>query len=196
LGWAADCYTAGYVCTNLDTQIKGSRPPYFGVDSGAANAYVVTPVAPLGPGLKTGSVVIFIAGASNTTTSTINFGGSGVKTIKKWSAGVLSNLSTGDITAGQIMTLIYDGTYFQIASGSGGGTANFSYAEVPSGSINGSNVTFTLAHTPNPSAGLDCRLNGLGQRVGGSDDFTLATATITYNAAPLTGDTLVCWYPY
>jgi hypothetical protein len=74
-------------------------------------------------------------------------------------------------------------------------TGNFSDAEVPSGSINGSNVTFTLAHTPNPAASLDCFENGLEQRASGAD-FTLATATMTYGTAPPTGSTLVCYYRY
>src|SRR6266498_1520641 len=47
-----DCYTAGFNCTNLDTQIKGSRLPFFGTDSGSTNTYVLTTIAPLGPALR------------------------------------------------------------------------------------------------------------------------------------------------
>lgn len=71
----------------------------------------------------------------------------------------------------------------------------FSDNEVPSGSINSSNVTFTLAHTPSPALSLSCFLNGVEQRAAGAD-FTLSTATITYGTAPTTGDTLVCSYRY
>jgi hypothetical protein len=74
-------------------------------------------------------------------------------------------------------------------------TGTFSDAEVPSGTINGSNVTFTLAHTPSPAADLTCFLNGVEQRAAGAD-YTLATATITYGTAPATGSTLVCNYRY
>lgn len=74
-------------------------------------------------------------------------------------------------------------------------SGNFADAEVPSGTINGSNVTFTLAHTPNPAASLNCFENGLQQRAGGAD-LTLATATITYATAPPTGSTLDCFYRY
>jgi hypothetical protein len=74
-------------------------------------------------------------------------------------------------------------------------SGTFADAEVPTGTINGSNVTFTLAHTPSPAASLNCFENGISQRAGGAD-LTLATATITYAVAPPTGATLVCYYRY
>jgi len=77
--------------------------------------------------------------------------------------------------------------------GGGGTTINFVDAEVPSGTINSSNTVFTLAFTPNPAASLQLYRNGILQRAGGVD-YTLATATITYVTAPVTGDTHVCSY--
>lgn len=74
-------------------------------------------------------------------------------------------------------------------------SGTFADQETPTGTINGSNTTFTLAHTPSPAASLTCFLNGLGQRAGGAD-FTLATATMTYATAPATSSTLVCNYRY
>ena len=74
-------------------------------------------------------------------------------------------------------------------------TGTFADAEVPTGSINSSNTTFTLAHTPSPAADLTCFLNGIEQRAAGAD-YTLATATLTYGTAPVTGSTLVCNYRY
>ena len=74
-------------------------------------------------------------------------------------------------------------------------TGTFADAEVPSGTINGANTSFTLAHTPSPAGSLSCYENGVQQRAGGAD-FTLATATITYGVAPPTGSTLVCFYRY
>lgn len=59
---------------------------------------------------------------ANTTTATLNINGIGAKTIKK---NVTSDLVTGDISAGQILALSYDGTNFQIvgsvSTGGGGG---------------------------------------------------------------------------
>lgn len=72
-------------------------------------------------------------------------------------------------------------------------TGTFADAETPTGSINGSNVTFTLAFTPSPAASLLCAENGLSQRASGND-FTLSTNTITYATAPPSGATLACFY--
>lgn len=73
-------------------------------------------------------------------------------------------------------------------------TAANDYQEVPSGSINGSNVTFTLAHTPGAATNVNCFLNGLQQRQGAGLDYTISGATITYLTAPPTGYTLNCLY--
>jgi hypothetical protein len=72
---------------------------------------------------------------------------------------------------------------------------NFADAEVPTGLINGSNTSYSLAHTPSPAASLNCFENGASQRASGAD-LTLSTATITYGTAPPTGTTLVCYYRY
>ncbi len=72
-------------------------------------------------------------------------------------------------------------------------TARIISNETPTGAINGSNVTFTLAF--NPIAGtVRVRLNGLGQMAGVGNDYTISGAVITYNSAPLTGDTLLVDY--
>lgn len=74
-------------------------------------------------------------------------------------------------------------------------TGTFADQEIPSGTINGVNATFTLAHTPNPAASLTCFENGIAQRAAGAD-FTLATATMTYGVAPPTNTTLACNYRF
>ena len=80
-------------------------------------------------------------------------------------------------------------------SGSGGGSVpSFASAEVPSGAIDGINETYTLAHTPSPSASLQLFLNGALQTEG--EDFSLATNTITFNVPPLAGSVLVAYYMY
>lgn len=59
--------------------------------------------------------------------------------------------------------------------------------ETPSGAINGSNVSFTLANTP-VSGSVAVYLNGLLQTAG--DDYTISGSTITYAVAPIAGDVL------
>lgn len=78
-------------------------------------------------------------------------------------------------------------TWVQVAS-TGLSAANFVTEEVPSGSINGSNVTFTLANTPTTGT-VRLFLNGLRQRAGGND-YAISGTTITMTTAPLTGEYL------
>jgi hypothetical protein len=65
----------------------------------------------------------------------------------------------------------------------------------PTGTINSSNTSFTLSPTPTVAANVNCFLNGLQQRQGAGNDYTISGATITYLTAPATGSTLNClWY--
>lgn len=63
-----------------------------------------------------------VAGAS-VGSDTLNVNGLGGKTIKK--NGGADNLSAGDLVSGGVYTFIYDGTDFQLISGSGGGSSDF-----------------------------------------------------------------------
>ena len=98
--------------------------------------------------------------------------------------------ATGELTvkkdSGSIVSLEQGGT--------GGSFGIFQDAETPSGVIDGVNVTFTLAATPNPAASLVLTKNGIVQKP--AIDFTLSLATITFltGAEPQVGDTLLSWY--
>lgn len=76
-----------------------------------------------------------------------------------------------------------------------GASLSFSDAETPSGSVNGSNVTFTLANSPSPATSLSLYVNGALQTPGG-EDYSLSGATITMVNAPLTGSIIRAWYRY
>jgi hypothetical protein len=75
-------------------------------------------------------------------------------------------------------------------------TSAFADGETPSGAVNGSNTTFTLAHTPAPAASLALYRNGLFMTQG--VDYSLNGATVTFvaSAAPQTGDVLTASYRY
>lgn len=60
--------------------------------------------------------------------------------------------------------------------------------ETPSGTINGSNVTFTLAQTPHENAVVRLYQDGLFLKQG--TDYTLSGATITMTTAPAVGQSL------
>lgn len=55
---------------------------------------------------------------------------------------------------------------------------SFVDSEIPTGTIDGVNATFTLSDTPTPPASLMLFRNGVKQRLG--LDFVLSGATITY----------------
>lgn len=66
--------------------------------------------------------------------------------------------------------------------------------EVPAGTIDGTNVTFTLANAPNPASALHLYRNGL--RLVSPTDYTITGNTITYANPPSPGDTHVADYSF
>lgn len=125
--------------------------------------------------------------------ASLSIGGSGIK------------VATG--SSGQMM--VSNGTLMQPTTISGDATINGSGVvslasnvikeadivteETPSGTINGSNTTFTLANTPTTGT-VRLYLNGIRLRSGSGNDYTISTATITMATAPATGDILLADY--
>lgn len=66
--------------------------------------------------------------------------------------------------------------------------------EVPSGTVNGSNTTFTLANTPPNAATLNLYLDGVHLLQGAGNDYTISGATITMLTAPALGQSLLATY--
>jgi len=76
-------------------------------------------------------------------------------------------------------------------------TINFADAEIPTGNVNGVNLSFKLAHTPNPNASLLLILGGLVlSHTANIPDYTLTGNTITYVTAPGSGATHEAFYRY
>lgn len=64
---------------------------------------------------------------------------------------------------------------------------NFIDKEIPAGSINGSNTTYTLANIPIVGS-EHVYLNGILQESGAGNDYTITGASLTMITAPLTGE--------
>lgn len=64
--------------------------------------------------------------------------------------------------------------------------------QVPAGTVNGSNVTFTLATPPVNAASLLLALDGLVQTQ--TVDYTFSGSTITMTTAPAVGQALLAYY--
>lgn len=120
---------------------------------------------------------------------------------------------TGTPTNGQLLigngtgytqAALTAGTGIAITNGAGSITvavtgvltsSSFVVREIPSGTINGTNPTFTLAATP--TAGTETiYVNGVLQNVGSGNDYTISGATITFQtgAIPQTGDVILACY--
>lgn len=90
----------------------GSAAIDYAADTGAANAYVIA----LTPALTShvvGMPIHFMAANANTGASTININGLGIKTISK---NFDQPLASGDIKAGKIITVVWDGVDYQMLS--------------------------------------------------------------------------------
>lgn len=93
-------------------------------------------------------------------------------------------------------TIVGDGVLKITGAGGSGITGTASFDETPGGSIDDSNATFTLAHTPAQTQfPLALYLNGARQRAGGVD-FTLSGGTITFVTPPASGSTMWADYYY
>ncbi len=96
------------------------------------------------------------------------------------------------VNADNTVTLL-DAAGFRTAIGATGGTEV--KRETPTGTVNGSNMDFTLANTPN-SGTEEVFLNGLLQDSGGSNDYTIAGAVISFVIAPVSGDKIRVNYTF
>lgn len=85
----------------------------YKLDTGAADAYVITP-SPLIGAYTTGQIFTFKAANTNTGASTLAVNGFAATPIKKLDGATA--LIAGDIVAGQIVEVEFDGTNFQMTS--------------------------------------------------------------------------------
>lgn len=102
-------------------QLHSTSTPdvYYCADAGSTDAYACTP-SPAPGAYVTGTVIyLFKANTVNTGAATLNVNSLGAKTIKKYTTTGGTDLADGDIRAGQIVAVVYDGTNMQMVSGLG-----------------------------------------------------------------------------
>lgn len=107
----------GYSVSDADvtalTTVLGNlvaKPDFYAVDTGTANNYQIA------LSVTTGMPVYFLAGNTNTTAAQLTCTNLGAKWIKK--QGTMS-LTGGEIVAGSIVGVVYDGTNFQLSAAGG-----------------------------------------------------------------------------
>lgn len=84
----------------------------YAADTGTTNTFAVA-LAPAATAYAAGMTVTFKALHANTGASTINVNSLGAKSLKKVNG---SALESGDIQVGQVATVVYDGTNFQLVN--------------------------------------------------------------------------------
>ena len=113
-------------------------------------------------------------------------------------AAIINSSGQLDAAAGSLTDCIrVDGSSGACGSGGGGGVYGaFQDNETPAGTINGSNTTFTLVNTPDPSSSLMLYRNGLLMQE--SVDYTVSGNVVTFlvSSTPQAGDLLRASYRY
>jgi len=153
----------------------------YALDTGSANNYVIT---------ITGQTTTYAAGiafqfkATNTNTgaSTLNVNAQGTQSIVRTDG---SALSAGDILAGGIVSVMYDGTNFQLMNDAGGKAETFSNVTITgTATINVANVTtFSPAITNAQLANSNVTIGNTAVSLGGSintvNNLTLVNANVS-----------------
>jgi hypothetical protein len=96
--------------------VQKSNLTYDNNAGGATDAYTAT-LSPAPASLNAGLLVMFKANSNNTGPATLNVNTLGDVPLKKDGG---DDLAADDIKSGQIVAAIYDGTNFQLVSGTGG----------------------------------------------------------------------------
>jgi hypothetical protein len=77
-----------------------------------------------------------------------------------------------------------------------GTEASIQWNEVPSGAVDGTNMTFNLTFSPVPSSALMFFINGVKQRQGSDSDYTLSGHVVTLLTNYRSGSNIDATYPY
>ena len=176
--------------TNLSNTVTHLSNTMANLTSGATNAVFVDAETP--SGIVNGLNTVYTLANTPTSASDLSL----------YRNGVLQTSGVDFTLSGNTLTFVNNevlqtgdklSAFYRIPGA--GVTSNFIDAEVPSGTINGSNLAFTLANAPNPTASLKLFKNGtmLQENV----DYTLVNQTITFISAAVTpapGDSLCAYY--
>ena len=144
-------------------QIQDGGLIFQATDSGSANAYAIA-LTPVVTAYVAGQVFHFKAANTSTGASTLNVNALGVKNIKKKND---QDIAAGDIEQNAIVSVIYDGTSFQMLSQLG--TTGGSMSSFTLTGDSGSNQTVEDGNTVDIAGGT-----GIDTVVGATDTVTVA----------------------
>ena len=109
-------------------------------------------------------------------------------------AWIDSSGNIGSIPGNATDCVKVNGTSGPCGSASSSISVAFVDAEVPSGTVNGTNLTFNLAQTPSPATSLELFRNGVLMDAG--LDYSLSANTVTFSSIskPQANDVLLAYY--
>jgi hypothetical protein len=155
----------------INNKVFQGNNPIFVTTTGSANAQVLTlPATSLLSALVAGMEFVFIAGFTNTAATTLQIVGASAQTATAVRMGNSYPLQGGEIHAGDVCRVVYDGTYFQL-------TVADSSPQLSRGWLNGSVSAGTL--TVNGSYNLSCSRTSQGLF---AFTFTNALANANFSA--------------
>jgi hypothetical protein len=144
-------------------QIQDGALIFQATDSGSANTYAIA-LTPAVTGYVAGQVFHFKAANASSGASTLNVNGLGAKNIKKKND---QDIAAGDIEQNAIVSVIYDGTSFQMLSQLGTSAGSMSSFTLTGDS--GSNQTVEDGNTVDIAGGT-----GIDTVVGSTDTVTVS----------------------
>ena len=147
----------------------------YAADSGSANAYVVT-LANLTTTYNAGLPIQFKAANTNTGASTLNVNSQGAKNIYFNNAALAANV----IQANAIVSVVYDGTQFQMLSVNG--TTPTAYGTVTNVSVTSANGFTGSVATSNTTPNITITTSVTGVLKGNGTAISAATAGTDYVA--------------
>ncbi len=191
--------SSGYVLTTPDPIVLGTTALAFTQFSGAGQIVAGNGITKTGNRLDVVSANAGIASTLGVLTltlsdATLTIDGSGIR---------LANLANGKLLVGNSSNIATGVTLSGDATMTNAGVvtlntnvlkaSNYVVRETPSGSIDGINTTYTLAHAP--VAGYEQLFaNGILLEPGAGNDYTIAGATITLLFTLVSGDRLKATY--
>jgi hypothetical protein len=153
----------------------------YAADSVGSDSYAIT-LTPAVTAYAAGQVFNFRAGTANTGACTLAVNGLSAITIKK---ALNVDLATGDILANQIVTVVYDGTNFQMLSPVSNGLTAATQAEQETGTATAPFVNPAVQHFHPSACKAWVKFNGV------TTTAILASYNITSVTDEGTGDTTV-----
>jgi len=157
------------------------------IDGGSGGSYTIT---------VDNSVIATLSGSTFTGDVKFNSGISGSLTKLQDGTSYLKAGSNVTITTGSNGSITISATSDPSAVVSSNTVLQTSWMETPVGDIDGMNMVFDIAEEPSPASSLLLYVNGVLQKQGLLDDYTISGKNIVFDYAPRTNSHIFATYPW